>query len=381
MKNTDKYVDFGIKLPNFLLICGKPGVGKTFMANALIEDSERKAFNFDGDGYSIKMIKRIFKKARKEANSIIFIDDLDWLTKEEDCPVYRQLINELNNYENDGVFVIATISNKNNLPKYFLNDISIDIIINLDYPKIEEACEIYKPLFSKKKVDPNFNMQDFCYFAQDLSYSDVKIIYNEAAQLAIYERNKKITMDNLIKAGLLYNHYKIAEEFNESTAYHEAGHAVVNLLLGGDPSYIVLTEDGGYYFQKKPDIKSYKDRQNDYLVTFAGNACEELFMGESAIGGYIDLGEVSKNIELDNKLLACQGFEYYDSTELDSPAFNDTLAKKVQSDMQSYYDKARKMLEKNKPVVIALVKALKKKNYLLRSEILSIFNKYLKDSA
>lgn len=112
LKNTDKYLDFDVDLPNGLLICGQFGVGKTFMAEALIEDSERESFYFKGNGYNVRRLKHIFKKAKKVAYSIIFIDDIDYLTSNDDCPVYSQLVREINDCDNGEVFVIATASRK-----------------------------------------------------------------------------------------------------------------------------------------------------------------------------------------------------------------------------------------------------------------------------
>jgi len=96
LKNTDKYIDYNIKLPNSLLICGKEGVGKTYIAEALIADSQREIFNYNGNGNNVKLIKSIFKKAKKSANSIIFIDDLDYITLDDDCPVYERLFKRNN---------------------------------------------------------------------------------------------------------------------------------------------------------------------------------------------------------------------------------------------------------------------------------------------
>ena len=74
--------------------------------------------------------------------------------------------------------------------------------------------------------------------------------------------------------------------------------------------------------------------------------------------------------------MASQGFEYFDSTVLNSPAYNDALAKKVQSDIQKYYDKARELIIQNRPLIERFVESLKSKRYLLHSEIYNIYNEY-----
>lgn len=371
LKNTEKYVDFGVKIPEGVLISGDKGVGKTLFANVLAVESERNIWL--PLGKSERDINKAIKGAIKNTPSVLIIDDLDYYPES----VYPIIDDFLTNLDGEDVFVISTVTDIECLPESLLACRALEKRIILNEPKFEESKLIFKKYFYDKRVENNFNVEDFCYVAQDWSVSMVEDVYNEASIYAVYAGAPTVTIDHIFKAAMKFEEKTITDEFNESTAFHEAGHAAVHLLQGGEAAYIVITEDGGHYVEKKSKIKSYKDRQNDYLVAFAGNACEELFMGESAIGGYTDLGEVSKNIERDNKYLACQGFEYYDSTELNSPAFNDTLAKKVQSDMQSYYDKARKMIEENKTLVVILVEALKKKNYLLHSEIHSIYDKYL----
>lgn len=378
LKNTDKYIDYNVELPNCLLICGREGVGKTFMAEALIADSEREVFYFNGNGNDVKALKNIFKKAKKSAISIIFIDDLDFITLDDDCPVYDQIVKELDECENCKVFVVATAIKKDNLPDYLLDVFDSDMILELEPPKIEEACEIFKPIFDENKIGKDFDINDFCCFAQDWTYSEVEDAFNNAARLAVYERTEKVSMQNLIKASLLLKDYELAEDFDEATAYHEAGHAAVSLLLGGVAACIVLHDtDAGFYHEKKCEIKNYKDRERRYIVSVAGKACEEIFTGTSSIGSFSDLDRVSQEIEADVKILASQGFEYFDSIEYNSPAYNDALAKKVQSDIQKYYDKAKELIVQNRPLIEAFVDNLKDKHYLLHSEIYKIYDAFI----
>lgn len=378
LKNTDKYIDYNVELPNCLLICGREGVGKTFMAEALIADSEREVFYFNGNGNDVKTLKKIFKKAQKSAYSIIFIDDLDFITLNDDCPVYNQIVKELDDCENCKVFVVATAIKNDNLPDYLLEEFDSDMVIELESPKIDEACEIFKPIFDEHKIDQDFDMNDFCCFAQDWTYSEVEDVFNNAARLAVYERAEKISMQNLIKASLLLKDYELAEEFDAATAYHEAGHAAVSLLLGGDAACIVLIRNGGGFFKEKEwKTKTYHDKERRYIVSVAGKACEEIFTGTSSIGSYTDLGRVREAIEDDIKILASQGFEYFDSTEYDSPAYNDALAKKVQADIQKYYDNAKELIVQNRPLIESFVENLKNKHYLLHSEIYKIYDAFI----
>ncbi len=373
LKNTQRYEDFGAHIPQGVLISGEGGVGKTLFAEVLAQESQRNIYVPQGKGK--RAISKALKKAVKDVPSVFLLDDLDFYPDE----MYDLLVDLFTDIYGDDVFVIATATNVENLPESLLQNIVFEERLVLDVPNFADSKLIFNKYFSDKKVAEDFNLEDFCYIAQNCSVSTVDDIYNDASIYAVRDRAEKVTMDHLFKAAMAFENHTVSCEFNESIAFHESGHAIVDLLLDGIAAYIVLNDDdSGFDVKKTRGIKSYKDRQRDYIQSFAGNACEEFFMGESAIGGYIDLGRVSQNIERDNKYLACQGFEYYDSTELNSPAFNDALAKKVQTDMQSYYDSARKMVEDNKPLVLALVEALRKRNYLLHSEIHKIYDEYLK---
>lgn len=375
LKYHDKYCKFGVGLPNCLLICGEKGVGKTLMAISLMDECGRKVFCVSGKGLTIKLIKKLFKAARRSANSIVLIDDIDYQHKDSD--IYDQLFDEMCKCEDD-VFVIITADDKDYLPEQLLDAFDSDMIIELDAPKIEEACEIFRPIFEENKIDSDFNISDFCCFAQDCTYSYAEETFNNAARLAIYEGCGRISMTHLIKAGLLLKEYELAEAFDEATAYHEAGHAAVSLLLGGDAACIVLLDSGrGYFTEKSWKNRTYHDKERRYIVSIAGKACEEIFTGTSSVGSYSDLGRVREAIEDDVKILASQGFEYFDSIEYNSPAYNDALAKKVQSDIQKYYDTAKELIVKNRPLIEAFVDNLKDKHYLLHGEIYKIYNDYI----
>ena len=356
LQNTGKYLDYGVKLPIGLLICGPSGTGKTFMAKALVDDCGREEYSISGKEMTVKTVRKLFKTARKSANSIILFDDIDYLDKDEDIDIYSQILKEISHCTNNTVFIIVTADHNKYLPEFFIDEFNSDMIIELNPPKIEEACKIFKPIFDEERVEENFDIKDFCCFAQDWTYSDLENALNHAARLAVYERCEKITMKHLIRAGLLLKDNVLTEEFDETTAYHEAGHAAVSLLLGGDAACIVLLEEGiGYFKEKNWNLETYKDRERRYIVSVAGKACEEVFTGTSSMGSFSDLDKVSQAIEADVRALASQGFEYIDSTVLDGPAYNDALAKKVQSDLQNYYDKAKQLLIENKQLIETFV--------------------------
>ena len=377
LKNTSKYANFGVDLPRCMLICGQRGVGKTMMMEALAADCERDVFDIDIETCGKSQIKRAFKEARKAAYSLVLIDDIDYLDVKDDADVFQLIDSEIDRCKSGEVFVVITADTEENLPKYMLGAFTSDMIIDLAPPTIEEAREIYQPIFEKYKLADDFDATDFCCYAVDRTYSEVEEIFNMAARFAVLEGRERILMRHLINAGLWLKDYEPAVEFDAEAAYHEVGHAVVNLLLGGDAACIILYGNcGGYFEEKNWKNDTFLDKERRYIVRVAGKACEEIFTGDIALGSKADLKRAVEDITKDMKEAATQGFEYFAPIEYGSPAYNDALAKKVQADLQRYYDKARELLLANMPLVDKMVEGLKGKFYLLHSEIYKIFDEY-----
>ena len=379
LKNTDKYVKFGVQLPNCLFVYGPRGVGKTMMVEALATDCQRDVFDIDIKTCGKSKIKRAFKDARKAAYSLVLIDDIDYLDLKDDADVFELIDYEISRCKGEDVFVAITADAKENVPKYLFDAISLDMVIELYPPAVEESGEIFLPIFQKYNLADDFDVMDFCCYAVDRTYSEVEEIFNMAARFAVLDGREQISMRHLVNAGLWLKDYDPATDFDVEAAYHEVGHAVVNLLLGGDAACIVLYGNcGGYFEEKNWKNDTFKDKERRYIVRLAGKACEEIFTGDIALGSKVDLKRAVEDITNDMKEVATQGFEYFAPIEYNSPAYNDALAKKVQADLQKYYDQAKELIIQNKPLVEQFVEKLKDKFYLLHSEIYEIFNAYIK---
>ncbi len=375
LKNTEKYLQFGAEIPKGLLIYGQSGVGKTFMAKALIQDCGRVPFFFKGDGR--KGIKKLFKKAKKAGRAVIFFDRLDYWSEDGDSEEFFQLSDEMEEIENGDVFVIATCVKSDSLPDYLLDDDVFGIKIELDPPGIEDAMEIFKPIFANEKTEDNFNIADFCSFACGWTYPMAERVFNTAALSAVYKGSEQITMRHIVEAALRLNDTPLAEKYEEETAYHEAGHAAAYMLLGGEANCVILLEEGGFFRPKEQSDETYSDRERRYISGIAGKACTEVFFKNSVFGTSSDLQSIADGLENDMSKLASQGFEFYDTTkELNNPKFNDRLANNIQSNMQNYYDKAKLLIERNKPLIVLIAEKLKEKHFLLSSELHKIYEEY-----
>lgn len=380
LKNTDKYLQYGVTVPKGMLIYGQSGVGKTFMAEALMTDCERYPIYIDCAYCDSKEISKQFKKAKKIGFSVILLDKIDvW---NEDGDEIRQLIYEFENISGKDVFVIVTAQSENDIIDFLQCRTPLEYKLELESPELEDAKLIYKRALADINIDKNFNYDDFCRFSDYMTYPEIEQVLNHALLLAIYEGSGCVSMTHIVKARLSIEDSALADEYDEKTAYHEASHAAVHMLLGGKGNYIIIYSDGGGLFKEDnfEEKHTYEEKERRYIVGAAGRASAEIFFGIRALGIKTDLKNLSQRLEYDLSNLATAGFNLYDTTsELNSPDYNDRLAQSIQEEMQKYYDRAKELLEQNKLLVKTIAERLKDKHYLLSSELNSIYSDYIKN--
>lgn len=372
---TDKYCVFDTALPKSLLLYGEIDVGKTFIARSFLDDCQRNVFEITDACDSAKKLKKIFKNAKKYAPSVVFIDEIDCCSEQMISAINK----ETEAVSGEDVFFVATFDVTEARPVSYLFPLRFDYQIEFLDAEFDDNCRIIDVVLADKKLSSNFNFEDMYYFAQDRTAEKLERAYSFAAAVAVYEGCESVTNDHFVKAFLELDKTPLANEYDRVTAYHEAGHAAVNMLMGGIPAYILLFgNDEGVFFTKRTVDKTFEDKKRRYLTSLGGKACEEVLLKSCSTGSYADLNKASKLLENDLSALASVGFEYYDSTECESYGYNDKLAQKVQQELQKYYDKAKQLIEQNSSLVIEITERLKEKHYLLHSELTQIYADYLK---
>ena len=375
LESPERYRKFDTELPKNLLLYGAAGVGKTFMAEVLMEGCGRTPFCITETNCTPKKIKHIFRLAQKKAPSVIFIDDLDCYTQN----FYEVLGKEMENADGEEVFFIATYDGEKDKMNSELSSLSFDFKIEIPAAEFDDKCKIFQAFFHDKLMDESFELYDFCCFAQDCLREELEDVYRMASVKAAHEGAERIGIDHLVKAYLELQETPLACDFTERTAYHEAGHAAVSLLLGETPACIVLDDDGGYYCARVDFPKTSEEKEIRYLTGLGGKACEDVFFSSSGFGSYGDLEKVKNSLEHDLSDLAALGFEFFDATQCESYAYNDLLAKKVRDELDRYYQRVKKLIAENRSLVTAIAERLKEKHYLLHSEIVRIFDEYRKN--
>ena len=209
MNNPQKYRDLGVSTPRGVLLDGKPGLGKTLMANCFINASGRKAFvcrKDKPDGDFVKEIRRVYEEAKNNAPSIVFLDDMDKFANEdeehlnaEEFVTIQSCIDETKNVE---VFTIATTNDLRCLPKSLLRAGRFDKNFRLTSPKGEDAEKIIQYYLSQKKFVDDVNVKQIARMLAGSSCAELETVINEAGIYAGFENKTKIDMDDIVRASM-----------------------------------------------------------------------------------------------------------------------------------------------------------------------------------
>ena len=327
LKNPKKYEKLGAKIPRGVLLAGDPGTGKTLMARAVAGEADVPFFSISGSefaemfvGVGASRVRDLFSKAKKNAPSIVFIDEIDAVAHKrdarggagrEDEQTLNQILVEMDGFDNDsGVIVMAATNRVDMLDKALLRPGRFDRHVNVTLPERKDRLEILKVHFKGKPVSEDVDLEALAKKTAGSSGADLANIANEAAITAAREGHKAISNHDLTEAfervaiGPERKSKVMNEKEREITAYHEAGHAVVgHVLPDSDPVHKVTIiprgATGGVTWFLPPEDRSYKNiyELKDILArAMGGRVAEKLIFGEDAIttGASSDLKNVAE---------------------------------------------------------------------------------------
>lgn len=327
LKEPKKYEKLGAKIPRGVLLAGEPGTGKTLMARAVAGEAGVPFFSISGSefaemfvGVGASRVRDLFAKAKKNAPSIIFIDEIDAVAHKrdarggagrEDEQTLNQILVEMDGFDNDsGVIVIAATNRVDMLDKALLRPGRFDRHINVTLPERKDRLEILNVHFKNKPVTKDVNLDALAAKTAGSSGADLANIANEAAITAAREGHKEITNQDLTEAfervaiGPERKSKVMNDHERKLTAYHEAGHAIVgHVLPDSDPVHKVTIiprgHTGGVTWFLPPEDRSYKNiyELKDILArAMGGRIAEKLVFGPEAIttGASSDLQNVAQ---------------------------------------------------------------------------------------
>ena len=401
--NREAYEKLGVKAPRGLLLHGRPGVGKTLMASALIEASGRRAFicrKDRHDGEFIDKIRKTFEDAKSAAPSIVFLDDMDKFAngddRHPDAEEYVTVQTCIDDAEESDVFVVATANSICALPRSLMRAGRLDRVIEIEPPCGEDAVKIIDHYIKSKKFTTDIDHRYVARLMPGNSCAQLETVINDAGLLAGLERADVITRDHFLRA-LLHGARDIPDEAFDGAAepvdlsdpsdmmahtiWHEAGHAtVLEALRPGDVTIVTAFLRNGepdgftsHYHSGKSSLIG--DLYSDACVSLGARAAVEMKFGVTDSGSAEDLNRAFDSVWSIITHLCDRGFDYHsnDSFNLqDSGELQARQEKAVSDEIERLYGKAKEILSVNRDFLEALAGALSRKCILTESDIAEI---------
>ena len=425
LKDPKKYQKMGAKIPSGVLMVGHPGTGKTMLARAVAGEAKVPFFSISGSefmemfvGVGASRVRDLFNKAKKNAPSIIFIDEVDAVGRkrgsgmggghDEREQTLNQILVEMDGFEKDtGVIVLAATNRVDVLDPALLRPGRFDRRVEISLPERKDRLAILEVHFKNKPVDSSVDLNALAKKTAGSAGADLANIANEAAILAARNNRKEITNDDLTEAfekvaiGPERKAKVMSDLDRETTAWHEAGHAVVgHVLPDSDPVHKVTIiprgQTGGVTWFLPPEDKSYTNifEYKDILArAMGGRQAEVMIYGESGIstGASSDLRSatnIARNmiVELgmgeslrDQVFHEEEGGMFFDKMTHDRP-YSEKTAEKIDEEVakliKESVKRAEVILKANKKPLEALTKALLEKETIDEAEV----NEILKDA-
>lgn len=418
LKTPKKYEKLGAKIPRGVLLAGDPGTGKTLMARAVAGEANVPFFSISGSefaemfvGVGASRVRDLFSKAKKNAPSIIFIDEIDAVAHKrdarggagrEDEQTLNQILVEMDGFDNDsGVIVIAATNRVDMLDKALLRPGRFDRHVNVALPERKDRLEILKVHFKGKPVEVSVDLEALAKKTAGSSGADLANIANESAITAAREGHKAISNADLTEAferiaiGPERKSKVMNEKERKITAYHEAGHAIVgHVLPDSDPVHKVTIiprgATGGVTWFLPPEDRSYKNiyELKDILArAMGGRIAEKIVFGTDAIttGASSDLknvAELSKTMvigegmgkKLRNLVFPSEATGYYTITT--EKPYSENTAELIDLEIKALSDeasmRAEEILKTNRKILDRLATELLKQETLEEKELAPI---------
>lgn len=401
LKNREFYEKLGVSAPRGLLLHGKPGVGKSLMAAAVIEASGRQAFVCRKDqpnGDFVKHIKETFDRAVENAPSIVLLDDMDKFAngdeRHPDAEEYVTVQSCIDNAKGKEVFVLATVNNMRCLPRSLRRAGRFDRVIEIETPRDQDAVEIIAHYLKNKTVVADVDCNTIARIMNGHSCAELETVINEAGIYAGYQRSACITMEHLLEACLriVYDVPAAAEDEEEENfytklsdgnhvgsqiVYHEAGHAVVaEILCPGCVTLVSAYNRGGsrggftdYYLDKS--CASLYWAKSRIIAGLGGLAANEQKYGVFDIGGTRDLDQAfdrTKDLVVNTGMcgLALHSYGYGDA---DSERLKSAQEQAIAAEVEKSYRKAKEILALNAVYFEKVAAALAQKKLLSAADM------------
>lgn len=321
LKDSKRFKALGARIPKGVLLVGAPGTGKTLIAKAVAGEAGVPFFSISGSdfvemfvGVGASRVRDLFEQARKNSPCIIFIDEIDAVGRhrgaglggghDEREQTLNQLLVEVDGMDSsEGIILVAATNRPDVLDKALLRPGRFDRSVHVDLPDFKGRLEILKVHIRNIKVSEKVDLKEIAASTSGLAGADLENITNEAALYAARKWRKAVTQDDFrwaldkCRFGKERKSLVMNEEDMLTTAWHEAGHAVIALYLKSTDDVTKVTRIprgqslGATHFQEKPNRVSHKKSEllNKLVCLMGGRVAEEIQMKDYTTGAKGDI--------------------------------------------------------------------------------------------
>ena len=414
LKEPKKYTKMGAKVPKGVLLCGKPGTGKTLIAKAIAGEANVPFISMSGSefvemfaGLGASRVRKLFDKAKNISPCIIFIDEIDAIGSRrtatsgadtENNQTLNQLLVEMDGFNSDtSIIVIAATNRPEMLDEALLRPGRFDRRITIGLPDVNDREEILKIHAKDKKISKDVSLRSIAEDTAGASGAELANILNEAAIYAATRKHELIDEDDIedalkkVEMGLEKKNKAISEKDKKLTAYHEAGHAVVSKYLPTQDqvkeiSIIPRGIAGGYTMYRNNEDKFYisKTEMEEKLISLmGGRAAEKVALDDISTGASNDI-EVAMKIARD--MVTVYGMDDNIgpmSINIDKDPYGlqllgnnleDRIGKEVSNILENAYKRAQEILIEHRDKLDAVAAVLLEKEKIDAKGFDSIFN-------
>lgn len=421
LKDPDKYKRLGARLTRGILLVGEPGNGKTLLARAVAGEANCPFFSVSGSdfievfvGVGAARVRDLFAQARRHAPSIIFIDEIDAVGRQrgsglggghdEREQTLNQLLIEMDGFESaaSSVVVIAATNRSDILDKALLRPGRFDRRVDVPYPDLVSREEILRVHAHNVKVDKGLDLMRIARGTPGFTGADLENLINEAAIIASKENLEIVSAKEFEEARdkiLLGKENKtitLLEEERKTTAFHEAGHALVSLLLplSNDPLHKVTIMPRGRALgvthrmpERDKHTMSKDEMISDIMVALGGRVAEEIVFNKLEVGAFSDFQKataIARKMVCNYGMSKALGPIVYQQAGPGEYQYSEETARlidhEVRNIIEDCYNKTVTLLTQNRSKLDALALALLDKETLYSDEIYALLDMPVRES-
>ncbi|MDX1615935.1 MAG: ATP-dependent zinc metalloprotease FtsH [Candidatus Promineifilaceae bacterium] len=421
LREPERFIQVGARIPKGVLMVGPPGTGKTLLARAIAGEAGVPFFHISGSefvemfvGVGASRVRDLFNKAKEHAPAIVFVDEIDAVGRQRGAGMggghdereqtLNQILVEMDGFTNEtNIIVIAATNRPDVLDPALLRPGRFDRKVIVDLPDVRGREAILRIHMRGKPISSEVSVPEMARLTAGFSGADLENLVNEAAIFAARRGRTEVRAVDFQDAfervvmGPERKSAVVSEEEKEITAYHEAGHAVVSFALPYTDAVQKITiiprgRAGGYMLSLPEDkMYTYREQFEDVIaMALGGRAAEEIFFGQITTGAASDIQKatsMARNMVMRYGMSERLGLRSFGDQQASvflgrdmgyGRDYSEEAAKAIDEEvdriLDNGYQRAKQIIQDNKQQLVNVAETLKKVETLDREEFEAIMN-------